>query len=51
MHRVDGEQFLDPADETGLLAQLPDRTGLRMLAEVDAAARQRPRTGSLGDRR
>ncbi len=40
---VDREQFDDPPDETGLLVELADRAGFGMLAEIDAAARERPR--------
>ena len=47
MHRVDGEQLDDASDETGLFVQLAQRSGFGMLAEVDAAAGQRPRAGTL----
>ena len=49
MHRVDGEQLDDAPDQSRLLVQLADRAGLRVFAEVDAAAGQRPRTRCLGD--
>ena len=41
--RIDGEQLDDPAGQPGLLVELAQRGGFGMLAELDAAAGQRPR--------
>ena len=43
--RLDGQQPLDLADEPGLLGQLAEHGGGRVLAEVQAAAGQRPVAG------
>ena len=47
--RIDREQLDDLAHQTRLLVKLAQRARLRMLTEVDPAARQRPRTGALSD--
>src|SRR5580765_8341028 len=45
---MDCEQLDDPADEAGFFVQLAECARLRVLAEVDAAAGQRP--GSRAER-
>src|SRR5207249_173793 len=47
--RIDGDQFEDTSDQAGLLAELAQRSVFGMLAELDAAPRQRPRAGSFRD--
>src|SRR5262249_11174564 len=42
--RIDAQQLDDPAGEPGLLLEFADRGVRRTLAELDAAARQRPQS-------
>jgi hypothetical protein len=41
--REDAGDLLDLAVQSGLLVELPNDGGIRMLAEIDAAAGKRPR--------